>query len=104
MFRKAFTMSVYPQCIAAYQQRHNPIWPELAAILKAHGAHNYSLFLDEQRCLLFGYVEIESESRWQAIAQTEICQQWWASMCELMPTHADNRPVSADLREVFFLK
>ncbi|OON39981.1 L-rhamnose mutarotase [Izhakiella australiensis] len=104
MLRKAFVMQVFPHCVMAYQQRHNPIWPELAATLKAHGAHHYSIFLDRRRHLLFGYVEIESEARWQAVAQTEVCQRWWASMRELMPANADNSPVSDDLQAVFFLE
>ncbi|VTR18822.1 L-rhamnose mutarotase [Serratia fonticola] len=33
-------------------------------------AHHYSIFLDEARNLLFGYVEIESEERWDAVANT----------------------------------
>lgn len=103
MLRKAFVMQVYPDTHEAYQQRHSPIWPELADTLKQHGAHNYSIFLDAQRNLLFAYVEIESEAHWAEVAQTEVCQRWWQSMRELMPANADNSPVSDDLREVFHL-
>ncbi|MFS2225797.1 L-rhamnose mutarotase [Pantoea sp. B65] len=103
MLRKAFVMQVYPQAHAAYQQRHTPIWPELEATLKQHGAHNYSIFLDASRNLLFAYVEIESEARWAAVAETEICQRWWQSMRELMPSNPDNSPVSEALTEVFHL-
>lgn len=44
MIRKAFVMQVNPDAHAEYQRRHSPIWPELEAELKAHGAHNYSIF------------------------------------------------------------
>ncbi len=54
--------------------------PELEQTLKAHGAHHYAIWLDADRNLLFASVEIESEARWLAVAQTEVCQRWWASM------------------------
>jgi len=103
MLRKAFVMQVHPDKHREYQQRHNPIWPELAQTLKEHGAHRYSIFLDAPRNLLFATVEIESEERWNAVAQTEVCQRWWQSMSELMPSNADHSPVSAELESVFYL-
>ena len=47
MIRKAFRMSVLEGEHAEYEQRHSPIWQELADVLKAHGAHRYSIYLDE---------------------------------------------------------
>jgi L-rhamnose mutarotase len=104
MIRKAFVMQIHPEVHQEYQRRHTPIWPELAQTLKQHGAHHYSIFLDSGRNLLFAVVEIESEARWQAVAATEVCQRWWLSMRELMPSHADNSPVSEALTEVFYLE
>ncbi len=103
MLRKAFVMSVFPDCHDEYQRRHNPIWPELAEVLKAHGAHHYSIFLDEKRHLLFGYVEIESQTQWDAVAQTDVCQRWWKHMTDVMPANPDNSPVSDELKPVFYL-
>lgn len=103
MIRKAFVMSVHAGHEAEYARRHQPIWEELAAVLKAHGVHNYSIFLDEETRQLFGYVEIEDEARWAAIARTEVCRRWWQHMRELMPSGADDRPVSRGLKEMFHL-
>ncbi|MGC6229606.1 L-rhamnose mutarotase [Hafnia paralvei] len=103
MIRKAFVMQVNPDAHAEYQRRHSPIWPELEAELKAHGAHHYSIFLDEKRNLLFGFVEVESEARWNAIAETDVCQRWWKHMGDVMPSNPDYSPVSDDLKEVFYL-
>ena len=103
MIRKAFLMRVHPECASEYEQRHNPIWPELEAVLKAHGAHNYSIFLHAETGQLFATVEIENEARWNAIAQTPECRRWWAHMQEIMPSNPDNSPVAAELREVFHL-
>jgi len=103
MIRKAFVMAVQPDRHAEYEQRHNPIWPELQELFAAKGVHNYSIFLDEETSRLFGYVEIESEAEWDSIADTDACRRWWASMKELMPSNPDNSPKSTDLREVFHL-
>jgi len=103
MIRKAFVMSVNEGLEREYERRHSPIWPELAAQLKAHGVHNYSIFLHPETRQLFGYVEIEDEARWAAMAETDVCRKWWAHMKEIMPSHPDNSPVSVDLREVFHL-
>lgn len=68
MIRKAFVMQVNADAHEEYQRRHNPIWPELEAVLKSHGAHHYAIYLDQERNLLFATVEIESEERWNAVA------------------------------------
>lgn len=103
MIRKAFVMQVNPDAHEEYRRRHNPIWPELESTLKAHGAHHYAIYLDKQRHLLFATVEIESEARWNAVAETEVCQRWWCYMREVMPTNPDNSPLSTELSDVFYL-
>lgn len=103
MIRKAFVMSVHTGREAEYEQRHSPIWAELHDTLKAHGVHNYSIFLHPRTRQLFGYVEIEDEVRWNAIAQTAICRKWWAHMKDLMPSNPDNSPVSLELKAVFHI-
>ena len=103
MIRKAFVMSVNVGCEEEYERRHRPIWAELEDVLKAHGVHNYSIFLHPETRQLFGYAEIESEERWAAVAGTEVCQRWWKHMADVMPANADSSPVSIALREVFHL-
>lgn len=96
-------MTLNPGCQEEYERRHNPIWSELEAVLKEHGVSNYSIFLDRASDQLFAYVEIQSETRWQQIAQTEVCRRWWEQMRELMVTDPDNSPSAIDLNEVFHL-
>ena len=103
MIRKAHVMSVEKGREAEYLKRHNPVWPEMEVTLKAHGVHNYSIFLHPETNQLFAYVEIESEERWSAIAETEICMKWWARMKDIMPGNPDNSPVALDLAEVFHM-
>ena len=96
-------MYVNPGSEEEYARRHSPIWDELHAALKSHGVQNYSIFLEPKTNQLFGYAEIESEEKWRAIAETEVCRRWWAFMKDLMPTNEDDSPVSTELREVFHI-
>lgn len=103
MIRKAFLMLVDPASHAEYERRHRPIWAELEGVLKSHGVSSYSIFLDAEASQLFGYAEIESEDLWESIAATGECKRWWAFMKDIMPSNADNSPISRELREVFHL-
>jgi L-rhamnose mutarotase len=97
-------MSVNPDQRAEYARRHNPIWRDLETTLLSHGVLSYSIFLDESASELFAYVEIESEARWSAIAQTDVCRRWWKYMREIMPSNADDSPASRELKEVFHIE
>ena len=101
--RKTFVMGVLPGQEAAYKKSHDEIWPEMSAMLKAHGVHNYSINLHPTTNQLFAYVEIESGERWDAIAMTDVCQRWWAYMKEFVVFGADGKPAATPLTEVFFL-
>jgi L-rhamnose mutarotase len=103
MIRKAFLMQVNADAHAEYERRHRPIWRELEEVLKSHGVSNYSIFLEKETNRLFGYAEIETEGLWAKIADTEECRRWWKFMKDVMPTNADNSPVSVELKEVFHL-
>lgn len=103
MIRKAFLMSVNPTAHEEYRRRHDAIWPELKSVLSGHGARNYSIWLDRKRSLLFGYVEVESAERWDAIAATDVCRRWWQFMRDIMYANPDGSPVSEGLEEVFHL-
>ena len=104
MIRKGFVMSVSPGKAEEYYRRHNPIWPELEATLKAHGVSNYSIFLHAETHQLFAYAEIADEQEWRAIAKTEICRKWWSYMKDIMPSNPDNSPVATDLKEIFHIE
>jgi L-rhamnose mutarotase len=104
MLRLAFRMKVNAGQEAEYVRRHNPIWPELEATLLEHGVSSYSIFLDRTTGDLFAYAEVDDPARWQAIAATPVCRQWWDYMAPLMPTHGDSRPLAGALEEVFHIE
>jgi L-rhamnose mutarotase len=104
MIRHAFRMSIHDGQAAEYERRHTPIWPELEETLREHGVDTYTIFLDDASGDLFAYVEFESEARWNAVAGTDVCRRWWRHMGEIMPSNADESPVSRPLREVFHME
>lgn len=104
MKRIATKMKVYRDCYEAYKKRHDELWPEMEVMLKEHGAHHYSIFLDEEFGVLFAYVEVESEALWAKTAETEICQKWWNYMADIMETNDDESPKTWELKNVFYLK
>jgi L-rhamnose mutarotase len=58
MERMAFRMRIKPGSEQEYRRRHDEIWPEMVAALRAAGFHNYSIFLDG--LILFAYFESEN--------------------------------------------
>lgn len=103
MIKKAIRMKVYPDKHDEYKKRHEELWPEMEEMLKKHGCRKYSIWLDEETDYLFGYLEIEEESKWAEVPNTEINQKWWKYMEEVMDTNSDSSPVTKDLKQVFEL-
>ncbi|MFV0431080.1 MAG: L-rhamnose mutarotase [Alphaproteobacteria bacterium] len=104
MIKKASIMQLKKGFELEYKRRHDEIWEDLVQILKEHGVHNYSIFLYEATGQLFAYLEIESQKKWDAIAQTEVCQRWWKYMADIMEANSDNSPTSIELPSVFYLE
>ena len=102
--RIAFKMKLFEGYVEEYKKRHNPIWPELEAVLKGHGAITYSIYLDKETNVLFGYAEIEDKKKWDEVADTDVCKKWWEYMAPLMEVNEDKSPVSKDLLEVFHIE
>lgn len=103
MVRKGFKMYLYPGMAKEYEKRHNELWPEMINMIHEYGGNNYSIFLDEETDVLFGYIEVEDEEKWAASADTKINRRWWDFMADIMDTNLDNSPVSVDLIPVFHL-
>lgn len=103
MIRKSFKMHLYEGMSEEYRNRHNKLWPEMKDMIHEYGGHNYSIFLDSETNVLFGYIEIEDEEKWEKSADTEINRKWWDYMADIMDTNPDNSPVSVDLKPLFHL-
>lgn len=103
MIRKSFKMHLYDGMAEEYERRHNLLWPEMKDMIHEYGGHNYSIFLDCETNVLYGYIEIEDEEKWAKSADTPINRKWWDFMADIMDTNPDNSPVSVDLKPVFHL-
>ena len=96
-------MKLYEGMAEEYEKRHNELWPEMKEMIHKYGGRNYSIFLDEETNILFGYIEIDDPEKWDSSADTEICRKWWHFMADIMETNLDESPVSVDLKTVFHL-
>jgi L-rhamnose mutarotase len=103
LIRKAFVLQLRPGAAEEYRRRHESIWPELVATLRAHGVHRYSIFWCESRSLLFACVEFDDPKRWEEIGCTEVGRRWRLYMSDLLVTNSDFSPVTSPLHEVFHL-
>ena len=103
MIHKSFKMHLYEGMAEGYERRHNLLWPEMKDMIHEYGGHNYSIFLDSETNVLYGYIEIEEEAKWAKSADTAINRKWWDYMADIMDTNPDNSPVSVDLKPVFHL-
>ena len=103
MTRHAFKMKLKPGNVAEYKKRHDDIWPELAAELKAAGISDYSIFLDEETFTLFAVQKLSDGNTAAALPRSPIVRKWWDAMAPLMEVHPDHSPVATPLREVFHL-
>ena len=99
----AFTMRLHPGQAEEYQRRHDAIWPELVALLKAAGISDYSIFLDEASGTLFAVLRRTEDHTMDALPAQAVMRRWWEHMADLMATHPDHAPLTTPLRRVFHL-
>jgi len=103
MLRNAFTMKLKTGVVEEYKKRHDEIWPELSAELRAAGISDYAIFLDEATLTLFAVQKLTDDNTASNLPQTEIVKKWWAYMAPLMETNSDNSPMVNPLTELFYL-
>ena len=103
MPRLAFKMRLKPGAAAEYKKRHDAIWPELAAELRAAGISDYSIFLDEETLTLFAVQKLGDQNAAADLSDSPLVRKWWDYMAPLMETHPDHSPVARPLNEVFHL-
>jgi len=102
-YRVAFKMQLFANQKAEYKKRHDEIWPELVALLKATGISEYSIFLDEITNSLFGVLKAADLKALDNLPSHAVMQKWWQYMGDIMESNPDNSPVSIPLEEVFYM-
>lgn len=104
MRRLCFSFRIRPEQAGEYRRRHDEIWPELVADLKASGLSNYSLFrLGEDR--IVGYVEAEVDPRecFARLASSEANRRWASWFEDVIVDLTDEHGNLHALEEVWHL-
>lgn len=86
MQRVAFIINLKPGADPVeYKRRHDEIWPEMVAALRAAGLRNYSIFRDGSK--LFAYVEVDDFERARQILATDPVNARWQEYMRDMIDH-----------------
>jgi L-rhamnose mutarotase len=104
MHRLSVKMKLFKGNETEYKRRHDEIWPELKLILKEHGIHDYSIFLDNETATLFAVMKVENAGLLDELRKHPVMRKWWTYMKDLMLTNNDDSPVAEPLVEVFYLE
>src|SRR5262245_3849086 len=99
MERIGFTMKLHKGRTSEYKRRHDEIWPELSSLLTEMGIRQYSIFLDEPSCTLFGYMQMEKPELLDKLREEPLMRKWWNYMADIMETNPDQSPSSSTLKE-----
>src|SRR3546814_16265938 len=104
MEKIAFKMQLKPGCKKEYIRRHAAIWPEIRALLKASGASDYTIFLDEPSNTLFAVQMISGGRSSTALGTDAIVQKWVAYMAGISITKHINSPFYVPMRTIYHKK
>lgn len=99
----AFRMTMNSGQADEYRRRHDEIWPELSDALIAAGVLDYRIFLDPVSDALFAVMTRRIDHTLADLPRTQIMQDWWAMMADIMATGPDNVPSQVDLQPMFHL-
>jgi L-rhamnose mutarotase len=90
--RVCFTLQVRTDRLAEYRRRHEQVWPEMLAALRAAGWHDYSLFLRDDG-LLVGYLLTDDLAAAEAgMDATDVNRRWQAEMAPFFADLPSGRP------------
>ena len=103
MKRVGFKMKLHPGQQAEYKKRHDEIWPELAAIISAGGASDYTIFHDPETDILFAIIHVPDDAGLGDPGEEPIVRKWWDYMSDIMDTNPDKTPVQIPLVNMFQL-
>ncbi|MEM6712282.1 MAG: L-rhamnose mutarotase [Pseudomonadota bacterium] len=99
----AFRMRLKPGMEAEYEERHDALWPELETLLREAGISDYSIWLDAETGVLFGFLTRTDDHTMDDLPNHPVMKRWWAHMAPLMDVNLDDSPVAVPLRQVFHL-
>ncbi|MCB1500692.1 MAG: L-rhamnose mutarotase [Bauldia sp.] len=99
----AFRMKLKPGMEAEYRRRHDAIWPEMLALLRAAGISDYTIFLDRETDALFAVFRCATPDAMASLADDPIERRWNTHMADLLEVNADDSAVVVDLVPLFHM-
>ncbi len=104
MRRYGQLIGVKPEQIAAYEEIHVAVWPEVLATIHACNIRNYSIF--RHGTLLFAYYEYIGDdfaADMARMAADPKTREWWTHTDPMQEPLEDRAPGTrwAEMREVF---
>lgn len=99
----AFKMRLKPGQEAEYRRRHDAIFPDLLALLRAAGISDYSIHFDPETNILFAVLKRVPQHTMGDLPSHPVMKRWWAHMADIMDVHPSNEPVVKPLEPVFYM-
>ena len=87
-----------PGCYQEYKKRHDQLWPEMAAAMKANGISSVIFRFEEY---LFVYQTAPSEAAWQRMSSDPVTPLWNKHMAEVLETNEKGEVIVFDLPLAF---
>jgi L-rhamnose mutarotase len=103
MERVCFTFELYEGAEDEYKRRHDEIWPELVADIKAAGFSNYSLFRRGSQIVAYAEVDPDLATAMTKLASSEANARWAAWFEELIVNLTDAQGRLMSMQEVWHL-
>ncbi len=102
MQRYGQIIGVKPDQIAAYEQIHAAVWPEVLAMIYECNIRNYSIFRHEQ--LLFAYFEYvgaDFAADMAKMAADPKTKEWWTHTDPMQQSYSTSGEWWTTMKEVF---
>ena len=99
----AFRLRIRPGMTAEYRRRHDEIWPEMLAALRADGISRYEIFLCEDSREVFGFQIRSRPPTPPAAACDPVILRWRAHMADVLEMDGD-QPLRLPLERVFLMQ
>ncbi len=102
--RYAFILRLQPGAAKAYEEAHLHVWPEMLALLKRAGIHEYSIYRRDE-LLILTLRAADFDATWSLIENDPVNLRWQQTMAPLfVPNEALRRGERFPMMdEVFYL-
>ena len=100
----AFRMMLVDGQIELYRKRHDEIWPELEAALRAAGVVEYRIFNEPGSHDLFAVMLRKKAHRLNTLAASSVMRRWWDMMADVTVTGPDGVPMQREMLQAYVMK